>query len=90
VAYHLEENLQDKQAITSSPITNFFHIICPLLDGEAKAGNQKQRIDNTGIKYGIYAGHQLPSISSPIVSVRNELQLKLLVVKDELLVFFYH
>jgi hypothetical protein len=51
---------------------------------------EKQRIDNTGIKYDIYSGHQLPSISSPIVSVRNELQFKLLVVKDELLVFFYH
>ena len=74
----------------SVTITNFFNIICPLLDGEEKASNQKQRIDNTGIKYGIYAGHQLLSIFSPIISVRNELQLKLLVVKDELLVFFYH
>jgi len=26
---------------------------------------------------------------NPIISVRNELQLKLLVVKDELLMFFY-
>ena len=29
-------------------------------------------------------------VFNPIISVINELQLKLLVVKNELLVFFYH
>ena len=68
---------------------NFFDVICPLLDGETQAGNQKQRIDNTDIKYSIHAGSSTSKYLSAIMSVRNELQLKLLVVKDELFVFFY-
>jgi hypothetical protein len=48
-------------------ITNFFHIICPLLGEEAKAGNQNQRIDNTGIKYDAYT-QAINSQVSPVQS----------------------
>jgi hypothetical protein len=80
-----------KCTITCSAVVKFFDIIYPVLDEAAKAGNQKQRIANTMI--GMEYMRRLSTskyLDSSIISMRKELWRKLLVVKEELLFFFYH
>jgi hypothetical protein len=65
-------------------------VIYPVLDEAANAVNQKQSIVNTTIGMDHMQTINFQVSQRPIISVRNELWLKLLIVKEKLFFFLYY